>query len=174
MTHDSDFKQLVRARMRATGQPYTAARADLLRHRESDASPDVPPSSPAAQQKSEEWCLAEAEHHRVLGRFLHEGRVVSVPARRRARVHVLLHLLSRFPAGRTYSEPEVNDILRPVVEDWAFWRRELVQYGYLQRDSGRYWLPREAPPRSANLAQETPAWEALWLPTHLLARRGSQ
>ena len=176
MTHHSDFKQLVRARMRATGQPYTAARADLLRKNDAAApppSPALPPSSAPSvpDAASEQWQRAEAEHRRALGRFLHDGRVVSVPARRKARVHVLLHLLSLFSAGHTYTEPEVNGILRPVVEDWAFWRRELVEYGYLQRDAGRYWLPEEVPERTANMQQEAPAWEALWLPTHLGDRR---
>ena len=83
----------------------------------------------------------------------------------------LAYLLSLFSAGHTYTEPEVNDVLRPVVEDWAFWRRELVEYGYLQRDAGRYWLPEEVPERTANMQQEAPAWEALWLPTHLRDRR---
>ncbi|WP_423446175.1 DUF2087 domain-containing protein [Kocuria sp. KSNUG] len=170
MTHHSDFKQLVRARMRATGQPYTAARADLLRENDA-AAPPPSPAPPVPGAASEQWQRAEAEHSRALDRFLRDGRVVSVPARRKARVHVLLHLLSLFPAGRTYTEPEVNDILRPVVEDWAFWRRELVEYGYLQRDAGRYWLPDEVPERTANLRQEAPAWEALWLPTHLRDRR---
>lgn len=30
MTRDSDFKNIVRARMAETGQTYTAARADLM------------------------------------------------------------------------------------------------------------------------------------------------
>ena len=87
MTHHSDFKQLVRARMRATRQPYTAARADLLRENDAAAPPPSPasPSSPAPpvpEAASEQWQRAEAEHRRALGRFLRDGRVVSVPARR--------------------------------------------------------------------------------------------
>ena len=34
MTRDADFKRLVRARMASTGEPYTAARAALLRQKE--------------------------------------------------------------------------------------------------------------------------------------------
>lgn len=202
MTHHSDFKGLVRARMRATGQPYTAARADLLQERrpwEDDAAasgsratvsstaasaPGARPGTPAvpAEQAAatappspagvdaDAWQRAHAEYRTMLSRFLRDGRLESVPARRRARVFVLLHLISLIPAGRTYSEPEINRILLTVVEDQAFWRRELVEYGYLQRASGVYWLPEELPGRSASESQETPAWEALWLPLHLSAR----
>ncbi|RKQ36829.1 DUF2087 domain-containing protein [Kocuria tytonis] len=196
MTHSSDFKDLVRARMRATGQPYTAARADLLREHDDAAAPgsslraprassSVPEPFPAAQPtptgdasaptapdaaSSEQWRRAEAEYRRMLGRFVQDGRVVSVPARRRARVFVLLHLLSLIPAGRTYSESEINEILRTTVADVAFWRRELVNYGYLEREPGVYWLPTEVPERPVSIRQETPEWEALWLPTHLRNR----
>ncbi|MDN5630350.1 DUF2087 domain-containing protein [Glutamicibacter protophormiae] len=228
MTHDSDFKSLVRARMRATGQNYTAARADLLRERDDAAaaplhrtqgSPASGPAEPLAQRQPPtaratgvsrrerpaesaaagsslphqdaasaadghpassssappvpdgvdpvEWERAHAEYRRVLGRFVRDGRVHTVPARRRARVFVLLHLLAAFPAGHTWSEVEVNAILRTMVEDQAFWRRELVEYGYLQREAGVYWLPARVPERSASMRQETPAWEDLWLPVHL-------
>ncbi|MDO4918805.1 DUF2087 domain-containing protein [Kocuria sp.] len=191
MTRHSDFKDLVRARMRATGQPYTAARADLLRERDGAAAPPPQDSAPspagatatpgpdvqdpthpspettATTGHSDEWHRAHAEYRRTLQRFVRNGRVVSVPARRRARVFVLLHLVALFHPGRTYREPEVNEVLRGVVDDWAFWRRELVEYGYLQRETGRYWLPAEAPARDRNTRQEIPAWEAVWLPAHL-------
>lgn len=175
MTHHSDFKDLVRARMRATGQPYTAARADLLREHDDGAQPSpalaasrAPDPAPAP---SEEWTRAETEYRKSIARFMRDGRVVGVPARRRARVFLLLHLISLFPAGRTCREPEVNETLSAVVDDWAFWRRELVEYGYLQRDAGLYWLPAEVPERTKNMQQEVPDWERLWLPTHLRGPR---
>lgn len=228
MTQHNDFKTLVRARMRSTGQTYTAARADLLRERDDDVaaplhgaqdSPAPAPAEPLAHRRlptgrtagvphrerpaesgavgnslpaqdaastavghqassssappvpastdPAEWERAHTVYRRVLGRFVRDGRVHTVPARRRARVFVLLHLLAAFPAGRTWSEVEVNAILRTMVEDQAFWRRELVEYGYLQREAGAYWLPARMPQRSASMRQETPAWEDLWLPVHL-------
>lgn len=184
MTRDNDFKTLVRARMRATGQNYTSARADLLREGgPSEAEATRRSAPPAAPERAvptappvptgvdpDEWQRAHDEYRRMLARFLRDGRLVDTPARRRARVFVLLHLISLIPAGRTYSEPEINRILLTVVEDQAFWRRELVEYGYLRRDAGVYWLPEELPERSASERQETPAWEALWLPLHLSNR----
>ena len=170
MTQNSDFKQLIRERMHATGQPYTAARADLLREHD-DAAPLPRNDAPAAEPRpSEAWQRAEREYRTILGRYVQDGRLVSVPARRRPRVFVLLHLVSLFSPGRRYAESEVNAILGPVVEDWAFWRRELVDYGYLQREAGVYWLPDRVPERVSYEQQEIPAWEALWLPTHLQTR----
>ena len=44
MPSNKDFKRLVRARMRKTGEAYTAARAHLLRRRPQRPSPAAPPA----------------------------------------------------------------------------------------------------------------------------------
>jgi hypothetical protein len=75
-------------------------------------------------------------------------------------VVVLLEVLRRFEAGRTYTEPEVNALLRQAHDDVAFLRRELVDYRYLERADGSYWVTTQAPVRDANEAQEVPASEA--------------
>lgn len=158
MTKNKDFKQLVREHMRETGQNYTAARAALRSE------------APGAAQESlpdESWACAEAEHRTTVGRFISDGRLVSFPARRKARAHVLLHLVALFEPGQIWSERQVNERLLTVVDDQAFWRRELVDYGYLHRAEGRYWLTTELPERTGNMAQEIPEWERLWFPTHV-------
>lgn len=95
--------------------------------------------------------------------FFDGQRLVSIPAKRRARVAVLLELLRRFEPGRVYAEPEVNELLRQAHPDVAFLRRELVNYRYLTREGGRYWVTDEVPHRDANERQEVPAGEAEWL-----------
>ena len=146
MTRDSDFKQVVRARMARTGESYTAARAALQR---------------------EAYDAARAEQERLVGRLFTDGRIERVPARRKVRAAVLLEVVSRFEPGREYSEPEVNEVLLGVHEDFAYLRRELVNYHYLEREDGRYRTAPRAPERSAIEHQEIPAWEAHWLPGFL-------
>ncbi|WP_416955037.1 DUF2087 domain-containing protein [Nocardioides sp. T5] len=146
MTRNSDFKQVVRARMAATGEGYTAARAALER---------------------EAYDAARAEQERLVGRLFTGGRIERVPAKRKVRAGVLLEVLSRFEPGRDYSEPEVNEVLLGVHEDFAYLRRELVNYHYLERGDGRYRTASQAPPRTAVERQEIPAWEAHWLPGFL-------
>ena len=90
-----------------------------------------------------------------------------MPAKRKVRAAVLLEVLSRFEPGRDYSEPEVNEVLLGVHEDFAYLRRELVNYRYLERADGRYRTVAQAPARSAIERQEIPAWEAHWLPGFL-------
>jgi len=167
MTRNSDFKQVVRARMAETGETYTAARAAV----EASTAPrgTAPGTAPGTA-----YDVARAEQERLVGRLFREGRIERVPARRKARAAVLLEVLSRFEPGRVYSEPEVNEVLLGVHEDFAYLRRELVNYHYLEREAGRYRTCAAAPERSAIERQEIPAWEAHWLPAFLAGRRGGR
>lgn len=54
--------------------------------------------------------------------------------------------------------------------DFAYLRRELVNYRYLERADGRYRTPAQAPVRAAIEHQEIPAWEVVWLPGFLAGR----
>jgi hypothetical protein len=76
---------------------------------------------------------------RVLDSFVKDGRLVTVPARRRKRQVVLNHVAQRFQIGRRYSESEVNAILRPFHDDVASLRRYLVDEVFLDRENGVYW-----------------------------------
>jgi hypothetical protein len=68
-----------------------------------------------------------------------DGRLVTVPAKRRKRLVVLDHLAQRFEPGERYSETEVNNRLREANDDVAALRRYLVDEGFLSREAGVYW-----------------------------------
>ncbi|MFC0674172.1 DUF2087 domain-containing protein [Brachybacterium hainanense] len=157
MTRSSDLKKLVRARMARTGETYTSARAALL------AQEAVRPGQDPAETR------ARAEHEKLIRPFLRDGRLLSVPARRRARTAVMIEVLARFEPGRDHTEPEVGAILEGLHPDVAYLRRELVDLGYLRReiDGSAYRLADRVPVRTGNMAQETTAWERLWLPRFL-------
>lgn len=146
MTRDSDFKQVVRARMAETGEGYTVARAAIL------------------DRNSSAYAEARAEQERLVARLFTDGRLAQVPAKRKVRVAALLEVLARFEPGRDYPEREVNEVLLQVHEDFAYLRRELVNYRYLARADGVYRVVATAPVRAPIEVQEIPAWEAVWLP----------
>ena len=77
-------------------------------------------SSPAAALSG----IEDADHQRTVRIFFDGPRLRQIPAKRKARVSVLLELLRRFEAGRDYSEPEVNAILREAHDDVATLRRD--------------------------------------------------
>jgi excisionase family DNA binding protein len=58
--------------------------------------------------------------------FTADGRLRAIPAQRSKRNVVLERLASEFEAARTYSEREVNGILRRFHDDVATIRRELI------------------------------------------------
>lgn len=99
---------------------------------------------------------------KVVRDFFDGERLKSVPAQRKRRVIVLQHLMERFDPSRPYTEREVNDLLRPAHDDVATLRRELVDYGFMQRDRGIYQVTRGVPVRSVQVRQEITDDEAAW------------
>lgn len=163
VTKDRDFKRVVRSRMTQTGETYTAARAALEQQ-----SPPTP--TPAARDLTA-YEAAREEQRRLVARLFQGGRLERVPAKRKRRVGVLLEVLARFEPGRVYTEAEVNEVLLGVHPDFAYLRRELVNYRYLERAEGRYRVVTTAPTRTPLERQEIPDWEAAWLPEFLATGR---
>jgi hypothetical protein len=147
--------------MAQTGETYTAARAALQQQ--------VPPG-PTAQAARE---AAGREQQRLVAHLFRDGRLARIPAKRKKRAGALLEVLARFEPGRVYTEPEVNEVLLGVHPDFAYLRRELVNYHYLERAEGRYRVAKEAPTRTPIERQEIPTWEAVWLPGFLARGRGA-
>lgn len=68
-------------------------------------------------------------------------KVLSSKAKKKA--VILKTVAAQFERGRTYSETDVNGILRPIYpDDSATLRRGLIEAGYLDRkpDGSAYWL----------------------------------
>ena len=69
----------------------------------------------------------------VLRRFVHNGRLLAMPAAHAKRLVVLDHLAGLFEPGRRYPEREVNELLGRYHRDYAMLRRYLVDDGFLDR-----------------------------------------
>ncbi len=112
--------------------------------------------------------LNNSDDAAVIRAFFDGPRLRQLPASRKKRVIVLRRLLERFEPGRSYPEPEVNDLLRLANDDVASLRRELVDYGFMTRDRGIYRLASELPARGATVRQEI-GDESRWLQTLVAA-----
>jgi biotin operon repressor len=66
-----------------------------------------------------------------------------IPTKQKKLLVILRWLATKFEPGRTYTEPDVNEILSRYHEDYAQLRRELVELNFLQREGGGglYWVP---------------------------------
>ena len=86
---------------------------------------------PAAETERAEGDVGQGDE--VLRRFIHNGRLLAMPAARGKRQVVLDHLAGLFEPGRRYPEPEVNELLGRYHPDYAMLRRYLVDDGFLDR-----------------------------------------
>jgi hypothetical protein len=75
----------------------------------------------------------------MLGNFMRDGRIVTMPAKRSKRIVLLNHVAQLFDVGVRYSESEVNRRLRNMHDDYAALRRYLVDEEFLSRAGGEYW-----------------------------------
>ncbi len=121
-------------------------------------SPPLPAEDVAGDRDDEARFRAK-----VISDFFVGERLRDIPAQRKRRLIILQHLMKRFDPERTFRESEVNDLLRPAHDDVATLRRELVDYGYLQRDRGIYQVTRGAPTRDKQIQQEVTGDEHAWL-----------
>jgi hypothetical protein len=71
---------------------------------------------------------------RSIGALFSHGRLTAIPRRAVRRDQLLTHLAETlFAPGRAYTEPEVNDALLTVHEDYAALRRYLISARHLTR-----------------------------------------
>jgi hypothetical protein len=88
----------------------------------------------------------QAGYPHELQRFMDaQGRATAWPTKRRDQLLLIEYMAAQFEKGHDYTEKEVNAILiehmNPIFKDYAILRRELYNYGYLdrERDGSRYW-----------------------------------
>jgi hypothetical protein len=83
---------------------------------------------------------ATDERSRVLASFVRDGRLVRFPTGEPRKQVILDYIAERFASDRTYTEREVNEILKEFADDFTTIRRALVDRSYLNRHQGVYWV----------------------------------
>jgi hypothetical protein len=63
------------------------------------------------------------------------GRITRLPAKLSRKNKLSIELLEAFEFGVTYTEPELNEILKAYLDDFELVRRTLVDMGLLERDA---------------------------------------
>ena len=69
--------------------------------------------------------------------------MITLPRSDLKKQEYLQMVAEKFEKDKEYSEPEVNDMINSCdVDDHALFRRELVNFNYLGKDTGKgiYWL----------------------------------
>lgn len=99
----------------------------------------------STREVDDRFAITTEENEKILSAHFNQGLngpLASYPLKEKKRVAILRQLLKRFDANRTYTEKEVNGILKPVYEDYVLLRRNLIDYGFMDRtkDGSSYWV----------------------------------
>lgn len=86
----------------------------------------------------------EVYERRVLASFLKDGRITAFPAALKKQLVLLKWIARQIEPDREYSEKEISAFLTQFHEDYATIRRELVDWHFMAREAGRYWLRPES------------------------------
>ena len=76
-----------------------------------------------------------------------DGRVTNWPSKEKRKLIILSEIFKGFDPQKNYSETAVNEILKQHVEDYVTVRRNLIEYGFLDRtaDGRTYWVKASGP-----------------------------
>lgn len=69
----------------------------------------------------------------IINRFLKNGQLEKIPKKLSFKIEVFKEISKLFTVNKTYSEKEVNEILKKVFNDYAILRRYLVDFKFLER-----------------------------------------
>jgi hypothetical protein len=81
---------------------------------------------------------ARGSERKVLDNFIDGERLLEIPVSYRKRLVILKWLINFFEPGISYTEAQVNAILKPHHHDCATLRREMIGCGMLARDKSIY------------------------------------
>jgi predicted transcriptional regulator len=100
-------------------------------------------STETLQETTEDLDL-DAYDRKILRDYMKDGRLKSIPRQWKKREVILRYLENQFEPDRHYTEREVNEIISRTHEDYATFRRELIDTGRLAREREIYWRPQKS------------------------------
>jgi hypothetical protein len=82
---------------------------------------------------------------KVLWDYTENGCLRQIPMKQSKLLAIVRWLVLQFEPNRFYTEQEVNEIIKPIHEDYAGLRRDMIGFGFLRREPAgtKYWLTPE-------------------------------
>ncbi|WP_283650330.1 DUF2087 domain-containing protein [Clostridium butyricum] len=87
--------------------------------------------------------ITDKEREATIKTYMDETKALkSYPAKEKKKIIVLGEIVKNFSTDRTYTEKEINRVLKRIFEDYATIRRALIEYGFIDRsnDCTKYWV----------------------------------
>ena len=89
-----------------------------------------------AKMVDERYVITEEENQKILENVFYSLEPLKLKVfskKEKKKIVILRQVAAQFESGRTYTEREVNAILKEIWDDFATMRRYLIEYGYLDR-----------------------------------------
>lgn len=91
------------------------------------------------------FVISETDQNEAIKRYVESISPLKLkvfPKKEKQKVILLELIIKLFDKNTKYNEREINDILRPVYDDFVILRRYLVDYGLLGRlaNGKSYWV----------------------------------
>ena len=96
-----------------------------------------------ATSLDDRYNTTDKEKNDVIKNYMDENKALkNYPAKEKKKIIVLEEIAKNFSKGKTYSEKEINRVLKRIYEDYATIRRALIEYGFVERsnDCSSYWV----------------------------------
>lgn len=113
----------------------------LSKHQQKDG---LVPVHKGATMVDDRYQITQEEEEKILRTSFESFeplKLKQLSPKEKRKIVALRRISACFEPERRYSEREVNDILRPIYDDFVLVRRYLIEYGFLQRtkDCRAYW-----------------------------------
>ncbi|MCK6258494.1 DUF2087 domain-containing protein [Fictibacillus sp. KIGAM418] len=116
---------------------------ELLKEKDQHAPPMIAPHQ-TATMIDDRYNVTKEEKEKMVKKFFIEGTTAlkAFPSKEKQKLVVLREITSLFSSDTTYTEKDVNEILKTVYHDYVTLRRYMIAYGFLDRkaDGSSYWL----------------------------------
>ncbi|MDN4525713.1 DUF2087 domain-containing protein [Fictibacillus fluitans] len=116
---------------------------ELLKEKDEHAPSLIAPHQ-TATMVDDRYNVTKQEQEKMLKKyFIEDSRTLKTfPAKEKQKLVVLREISTLFHAKETYSEKDVNEVLKSVYHDFVTLRRYMIEYGFLDRksDGSSYWL----------------------------------
>ncbi|EYE88587.1 transcriptional regulator [Fervidicella metallireducens AeB] len=96
-----------------------------------------------AKSIDDRYNITDKEKTETIKTYMEEnGALKAYPAKEKKKIIILNEICKNFTKGKTYSEKEINRILKRIYVDYVTIRRALVEYGFIDRtnDGSKYWV----------------------------------
>lgn len=89
------------------------------------------------------YAVTQGECEKIQSHYFDDaGHLKEFPTKEKKKIVVLRKIAEQFSHERKYSEIEVNRLLERIYDDYVTLRRELIEYGFMDRttNGSSYWL----------------------------------